>query len=103
MEDLSMEYVYQLVIENDMFYDTKEFDSYIFPTEEDAIEYMNMLIETYKEDWMTNFDCESEEQLMSEYVEETSHMITDTYKNFYIEDYCNTEFYIQKKPLLKFV
>lgn len=98
-----MEYVYQLVIENDMFYDTKEFDSYIFPTEEDAIEYMNMLIETYKEDWMTNFDCETEDQLMNEYVEETSHMITDTYKNFYIEDYCNTEFYIQKKPLLKFV
>ena len=97
-----MEYVYQLVIENDMFYDTKEFDSYIFPTEKDAIEYMNMLIETYKEDWMNNFDCESEEQLMNEYVEETSHTDNNTYKNFYIEDYCNTEFYIQEKPILKF-
>lgn len=97
-----MEYVYQLVIENDMFYDTKEFDSYIFPTEEDAIEYMNMLIETYKEDWMYNFDCESEDQLMNEYVEEDCKH-DGTYRNFYIEDYCNTEFYIQKKPLLKFV
>lgn len=97
-----MEYVYQLVIENDMFYDTKEFDSYIFPTEKDAIEYMNMLIETYKEDWMNNFDCESEDQLMNEYVEE-DYKHDGTYKHFYIEDYCNTEFYIQKKPLLKFV
>ena len=97
-----MEYVYQLVVENDMFYDTKEFDNYIFENEEDAIEYMNMLIETYKQDWMNNFDCETEDQLMSEYVEETSRMVTNTYKNFYIEDYCNTEFYIQEKPILKF-
>lgn len=97
-----MDYIYQLVVENDMFYDTKEFDNYIFENEEDAIEYMNMLIETYKQDWMNNFDCETEDQLMIEYVEETSHMVTNTYKNFYIEDYCNTEFYIQEKPILKF-
>ena len=26
----------------------------------------------------------------------------DTYVNWYIEDDCNVEFYIQEKPLLKF-
>ena len=94
-----MNHLYQLTIEQNIFYDTKDFESYIFETQEDAIEYMKMLIETYKQDWMEEFNCESAEQLMREYVEIFD---DNTYVNFYIEDHSNTEFFIQEKPILKF-
>ena len=53
-----------------------------------------------KQDFIDNFDCESEAQLMDEYLEITSE--SDTYVNWYIEDDCNIEFSIQEKPVLKF-
>lgn len=90
---------YLLVIEHDNFYDTKEFDSYLFKTEEDAIEYMNDLIESYIVDYSENYDC-SIEELLNEYVELTRD--SNTYVSWYIEDDCNIEFYVQEKPLLKF-
>ena len=95
-----MNSLYLFVIEHDNFYDTKEFDSFLFETEEDAIEYMQMMMDSYKLDFMENFDCETEEQLMLEYIEVTRE--SDTYVNWYIEDDCNVEFYIQEKPILKF-
>lgn len=95
-----MNNIYQLVIEHDNFYDTKEFDSYLFENEEDAIDYMNDLMDSYKQDFMDNYDCETEDQLMNEYIEIT--IDSDTYVNWYIEDDCNIEFYIQEKPVLKF-
>lgn len=95
-----MNSIYQLVIEHDNFYDTKEFDSYLFETEEDAIDYMNDLMESYKLDFMENYDLDDVNQLMNEYVEITRE--SDTYVNWYIEDDCNIEFYIQEKPILKF-
>lgn len=90
---------YLLVVEHDNFYDTKEFDSYLFETEEDAIDYMQDLIESYKVDFSENYDC-SIDELMRDYVDVTRD--SDTYVNWYIEDDCNIEFYIQEKPLLKF-
>lgn len=95
-----MNNIFQLVVEHDNFYDTKEFDSYLFETEEDAIDYMNDLMESYKLDFVENYDCEDVNQLMNEYVEVTRE--SDTYVNWYIEDDCNIEFYIQEKPILKF-
>ena len=95
-----MNNIYQLVIEHDDFYDTKEFDSYLFENEEDAIDYMNDLMDSYKQDFMDNYDCETEDQLMNEYIKITRE--SDTYVNWYIEDDCNIEFYIQEKPVLKF-
>ena len=59
-----MNNIYQLVIEHDNFYDTKEFDSYLFETEEDAIDYMNDLMESYKLDFVENYDLEDINQLM---------------------------------------
>lgn len=94
-----MNNIFQLVIEHDNFYDTKEFDSYLFETEKDAIDYMRDLMESYKQDFMDNFDC-NEHQLMLEYIEITSE--SDTYVNWYIEDNCNIEFYIKEQPILKF-
>lgn len=94
-----MNNIFQLVIEHDNFYDTKEFDSYLFENEKDAIDYMRDLMESYKQDFMDNFDCD-EHQLMLEYIEVTRE--SDTYVNWYIEDNCNVEFYIQEKPILKF-
>lgn len=95
-----MNSVYQLVVEHNNFYDTTEFDSYLFETKEDAIDYMNDLIESYKQDFMDNYDCEDVNQLMNEYIEVTEE--SDTYVNWYIEDECDIEFYIQEKPVLKF-
>ena len=95
-----MNNIYQLVIEHDNFYETKEFDSYLFENEEDAIDYMRDLMESYQLDFVENYSCEDVNQLMNEYVEVTRE--SDTYVNWYIEDDCNIEFYIQKKPVLKF-
>jgi hypothetical protein len=95
-----MNNIYQLVIENDNFYETKEFDSYLFENEEDAIDYMRDLMESYKLDFVENYDCKDVNQLMNEYLEVTRE--SDTYVNWYIEDDCNIEFYIQEKPILKF-
>lgn len=95
-----MNNIYQLVIENDNFYETKEFDSYLFETEEDAINYMHDLMESYQLDFVESYDCTDINQLMSDYIEVTRE--SDTYVNWYIEDDCNIEFYIQKKPVLKF-
>ena len=95
-----MNSIFQLVIEHDNFYDTKEFDSYLFENEEDAIDYMRDLMESYQLDFVENYDCEDVNQLMNEYVEVTRE--SDTYVNWYIEDDCNIEFYIQEKPVLKF-
>ncbi len=95
-----MNNLYLFIIEHDNFYDTKEFDSFLFETEEDAIEYMQMMMESYKLDFMENYDCETEEQLMLEYIDVND--ASDTYVNWYIEDDCNIEFYIQEKPVLKF-
>ena len=92
--------IYQVVVEHNIFYDSTEFDNYLFETEEDAIDYMNDLMESYKLDFVENYDCEDVNQLMSEYIEITSE--SDTYVNWYIEDDCNIEFYIQEKPILKF-
>ena len=92
-------YLYLLVVEHDNFYDTKEFDSFLFETEEDAIEYMNDLMESYKVDFAQNYDVDIDE-LMRDYVEITRE--STTYVNWYIEDDCNVEFYIQEKPILKF-
>ena len=94
-----MNKAYLFIIEHDNFYDTKEFDSFLFETEEDAIEYMQIMIDSYKLDFMENYDCD-ENQLMNEYVDVTRE--SDTYVNWYIEDDCNVEFYIQEKPILKF-
>ena len=95
-----MNNIYQLVVEYDNYYDTKEFDSYLFENEEDAIDYMRDLMESYQLDFVENYGCEDVNQLMNEYVEVTRE--SDTYVNWYIEDNCNIEFYIQKKPVLKF-
>ena len=95
-----MNNIYQLVIEHNNFYDTKEFDSYLFENEKDAIAYMHDLMEAYKQDFMDNYDCETEDQLMNEYIEITEE--SDTYVNWYIEDDCDIEFYIQEKTVLKF-
>ena len=95
-----MNNIYQLVIEHDNFYDTKEFDSYLFETEEDAIGYMRDLMESYQLDFVEIYGCADVNQLMNEYVEVTRE--SDTYVNWYIEDDRNIEFYIQKKPVLKF-
>ena len=95
-----MNNIYQLVVEYDNYYDTKEFDSYLFENEEDAIDYMRDLMESYQLDFVENYGCEDVNQLMNEYVEVTRE--SDTYVNWYIEDDCNIEFYIQKKPVLKF-
>ena len=95
-----MNNIYQLVIEHDNFYETKEFDSYLFENEEDAIDYMRDLMESYQLDFVENYSCEDVNQLMNEYVEITRD--SDTYVNWYIEDDCNIEFYIQEKPVLKF-
>ena len=95
-----MNNIFQLVVEHDNFYDTKEFDSYLFETEEDAIDYMRDLMESYQLDFVENYSCADVNQLMNEYVEVTRE--SDTYVNWYIEDDCNIEFYIQEKPVLKF-
>ena len=95
-----MNNIYQLIVEYDNFYDTKEFDSYLFENEEDAIDYMRDLMESYQLDFVENYGCEDVNQLMDEYVEVTRD--SDTYVNWYIEDDCNIEFYIQEKPVLKF-
>ena len=95
-----MNNIYQLVIEYDNYYDTKEFDNYLFKTEKDAIDYMYDLMESYKLDFVDRYGCEDVNQLMNEYVEVTRE--SDTYVNWYIEDDCNIEFYIQEKPVLKF-
>lgn len=95
-----MNNIYQLVIENDNFYETKEFDSYLFETEKDAIDYMHDLMESYMLDFIESYECEDANQLMNEYLEVT--IESDTYVNWYIEDDCNITFYIQKKPILKF-
>ena len=95
-----MNNIYQLVVEYDNYYDTKEFDSYLFENEEDAIDYMRDLMESYQLDFVENYGCEDVNQLMNEYVEVTRE--SDTYVNWYIEDDCNIEFYIQEKPILKF-
>ena len=95
-----MNNIYQLVVEYDNYYDTKEFDSYLFENEEDAIDYMRDLMESYQLDFVENYGCEDVNQLMNEYVEVTRE--SDTYVNWYIEDDCNIEFYIQKKSVLKF-
>ena len=95
-----MNNIYQLVVEYDNYYDTKEFDSYLFENEEDAIDYMYDLMESYKLDFVDRYGCEDVNQLMDEYVEVTRD--SDTYVNWYIEDDCNIEFYIQEKPILKF-
>ena len=90
---------YLLVVERDDFYDTKEIDSYLFETKDDAIEYMQDLMESYKVDLSENYDC-SINELMRDYIEITRE--SDTYVNWYIEDACDIEFYVQEKPLLKF-
>ena len=95
-----MNNIFQLVVEHDNFYDTKEFDSYLFETEEDAIDFMRDLMESYQLDFVENYSCADVNQLMNEYVEVTRE--SDTYVNWYIEDDCNIEFYIQEKPVLKF-
>lgn len=95
-----MNNIYQLVIEYDNYYDTKEFESYLFETEKDAIDYMYDLMESYKLDFVDRYGCEDVNQLMDEYVEVTRE--SDTYVNWYIEDDCNIEFYIQERPILKF-
>ena len=95
-----MNNIYQLVVKYDNYYDTKEFDSYLFETEKDAIDYMYDLMESYQLDFVENYGCEDVNQLMDEYVEVTRD--SDTYVNWYIEDDCNFEFYIQEKPILKF-
>ena len=95
-----MNNIYQLVVEYDNYYDTKEFDSYLFENEEDAIDYMRDLMESYQLDFVENYGCEDVNQLMNEYVEVTRE--SDTYVNWYIEDDCNIEFYIQEKPIFKF-
>ena len=95
-----MNNIYQLIVEYDNYYDTKEFDSYLFENEEDAIDYMRDLMESYQLDFVENYGCEDVNQLMDEYVEVTRD--SDTYVNWYIEDDCNIEFYIQEKPVLKF-
>ena len=95
-----MNNIFQLVVEHNNFYDSTEFDNYLFETEEDAINYMRDLMESYKLDFVENYDCEDVNQLMNEYVEVTRE--SDTYVNRYIEYDCNIEFYIQEKPLLKF-
>ena len=95
-----MNNIYQLVVKYDNYYDTKEFDSYLFETEKDAIDYMYDLMESYQLDFVENYGCEDVNQLMDEYVEVTRE--SDTYVNWYIEDDCNIEFYIQEKPVLKF-
>ncbi len=92
-------HMYLLTIEHDNYYDTKEFDSYLFETKDDAIEYMKDLIESYKVDFAGNYDVDID-QLMLEYVDETRS--GDDYINWYIEDDCNIEFSIQEKPILKF-
>ncbi len=91
--------LFLLVVEHDNFYDTKEFDSYLFETKEDAREYMKDLIESYRVDFAGLYDVKTD-QLMLEYVDET--ISGDDYVNWYIEDDCNVEFYIQEKPLLKY-
>lgn len=90
---------YLLVIENDDFYDTKSFDSYLFETEDDAIEYMRDLMESYKIRLSDYYDC-SIDELMQDYIETTRD--SGTYINWFIEYSCNIRFYIQEKPLLKF-
>ncbi len=92
--------IFQLVVEHDNFYDIKEFDSFLFETEEDAVEYMKDLMASYLQDFIDNYDCDSVDQLMNEYIETTEE--SDTYVNWYIEDDCNIEFYIQEKPVFKF-
>ncbi len=91
--------LFLLVIEHDNYYDSVEYDSYLFENKDDAIEYMKDLIESYKVDYAENYDCDID-QLMLEYVDET--ISGDDYVNWYIEDDCNIEFSIQEKPILKF-
>ena len=95
-----MNNIFQVVVERNYFYDGIEFDSYLFENEEDAIDYMRDLMESYQLDLVENYDCEDVNQLMNEYLEVTRE--SDTYVNWYIEDDCNIEFYIQEKPVLKF-
>ena len=94
-----MNHAYLLVVEYDNFYDAKYFDSYLFETEIDAIEYMQDLIESYKVEFSENYDC-SIDELMRDYIEVTNE--SNIYVNWHMEDSCNIEFYIQEKPLLKF-
>ena len=95
-----MKDVFALVVEYDNFYDTKEFDCYIFENELDAIDYMRDLMQYHKLDLIDRLDLETEEELLSDYLEICRE--SDTYCNFYVEENCNIEFYIQKKPILKF-
>ena len=95
--------IYLLVVEWDNFYDTPEFDSYAFSDLDSASIYMENLIDSIKIDFMERFDCETEDQLLNEYLE-----ITDLtrgaflHKSLYVEDDCDVHVYIQEKSLMKF-
>ena len=92
--------IFLIVVEWDNFYDTKEYTSYAFENIDDAKSYMSDLIESFKLDFIERFDCESEDQLLNEYLEINDYQ--HDYVNMYIEDDCNVSICIEKKPILKY-
>lgn len=92
--------IFLIVVEWDNFYDTKEYWSYAFENINDAKSYMSDLIESFKLDFIERFDCESEDQLLNEYLEITDYQHDCV--NMYIEDDCNVSICIEQKPILKY-
>jgi hypothetical protein len=97
-----MNVIYQLVVEEDNFYDTKEFYTYLFESKADAEEYRLELIEAYKNDFMERLECETEDQLLNEYLDITESSFNYGYINMYIEDDCNVCLYVEEKSILRF-
>lgn len=97
-----MDVVYQVVVEEDNFYDTKEFYTYVFCSKTDAEEYRLELIEAYKNDFMERYECETEDQLLNEYLDIEESSYNYGYINMYIEDDCNICLYVEEKPILSF-
>ena len=98
-----MKDIFLLVVEWDNYYDTKEFDSYAFTNVESAEGYMEDLIESIKIDFMDRFECETEEQLLSEYLEIDDHTRSLPHKSLYVEDDCYVSIYVEKKSLMSFM
>ena len=97
-----MNVIYQVVVEEDNFYDTKEFYTYLFESKKDAEEYRLELVEAYKNDFMERLECETEDQLLDEFLDITESSFSHGYINMYIEDDCNVCLYVEEKSILRF-
>lgn len=97
-----MDKLYELVVRDDHFYSSVEYDTYLFYTKKDALDYMNDLIEAYKLDWRDELGLETMEELLEDYLEVISQNADDTYVNYYIDDHCDVSFFIDEKSILKY-